>query len=246
MNIKNKILTTATIFYAVSALSAQIMVNYGFDSDATIFNPTISDSNIQGSVFSIGSSVTSVNIDSTSALAQSGRSLFGDNASFNATAEAAAKTNGDYLSVTLAVASGFQADLSNLSFYTLRQTDAAASGNSGEGAPSAWSIFSDANGDDFATQIASGTISLADNSTFTLQSADLSSLDTITGTTEFRIFLWAPQGIGEGIDAPSQRAWRMDELSISGTTAAVPEPTTFGLLAGVMALGFILWRRRSI
>lgn len=234
------LLTTIVITFAAFSLNAQVVVKYGFDDNSTVYDPTIVDSNIQGSVFSLGPSVPdSGNINTTSGIAVSGRSLYAYNASFNGTTEVAAKTNGDYLSLTLTVASGFQADLASFNFYTLRQSDVFSP--NGEGAPSAWSIYSDANGDSFTTQIDSGTISLAGGSTFTLQSADLSGLANVTGTTEFRIYLWA----GDGIGGTTERAWRMDELSISGTTAVVPEPATFGLLAGVMALGFILWRRRS-
>jgi hypothetical protein len=37
----------------------------------------------------------------------------------------------------------------------------------------------------------------------------------------------------------------MDEVSFSGTTtAAVPEPSTYAVLAGIAALGVAAWRRR--
>jgi hypothetical protein len=40
-------------------------------------------------------------------------------------------------------------------------------------------------------------------------------------------------------------AWRMT-LDNMVLTTAVPEPSTYAMLAGVLALGFVAWRRRSV
>lgn len=54
--------------------------------------------------------------------------------------------------------------------------------------------------------------------------------------------------IGGGFSTPGTAAFRMtfDNLSLSATGAPVPEPSTYAMIAGVLALGFVAWRRRSV
>lgn len=52
--------------------------------------------------------------------------------------------------------------------------------------------------------------------------------------------------IGGGIPPTGTDAFRMTLDSLSFTMAAVPEPSTYAMIAGVLALGFVAWRRRSV
>ncbi len=51
--------------------------------------------------------------------------------------------------------------------------------------------------------------------------------------------------IGGGVPTPGSADFRMtfDNLVL---TSAVPEPSTYAMIAGVLALGFVAWRRRSV
>lgn len=209
MNKGIPVLIGATLLTACSLRAAEL-VRYGFDDSANDFVPTITALNISAGDLTAGPSVTQSQMFAGSSLAVSGKSLFVNNAAIAQLTEAGSKTYGDYISVTLTVDSGYQADLSSLEFYTLRRETL------GAGSPSGWSVYSSADG--FAIQLGTGSIStVADTSaTFTLQSVDLSSLQDLTGTTEFRIYLWA----GDGIGTPSTREWRLDELSLSGVVEA--------------------------
>jgi hypothetical protein len=56
----------------------------------------------------------------------------------------------------------------------------------------------------------------------------------LTGVTGFRIE--AASGMGWGV--------AIDEIELYATAAAIPEPSTYAALAGLGALGLVLWRRR--
>ncbi len=49
-------------------------------------------------------------------------------------------------------------------------------------------------------------------------------------------------GTGTG-DYGTAGTWRFDNMTVSGSTAAVPEPGTFGILALMVAVGFVLRRQ---
>jgi len=51
--------------------------------------------------------------------------------------------------------------------------------------------------------------------------------------------------IGGGIPPTGTDAFRMTLDNLAFTMAAVPEPSTYAMIAGVLALGFVAWRRRS-
>jgi len=178
------------------------LVEYKFDDNSTVYDPTVNDSNLSAGDFTLGSGVTGTS--STSAIPQSGRSLFSSNAGFYESTEAGAIGANDFVSFTITVDPGFKLFPASLEFFTLRRTDL------GLGAPSAFSVYSSADG--FTTQLGSGMIPAVSDTTFTAQTVDLSSLQFLTGTTEFRIVFWA----GDGIATPSERQLRLDELRLTG------------------------------
>ena len=53
------------------------------------------------------------------------------------------------------------------------------------------------------------------------------------------------QGVGLWVNATSgtgsNRQWRVDDLEIT----AIPEPSTYAVIAGLLALGLVAWRRRK-
>ncbi|MBI5426600.1 MAG: PEP-CTERM sorting domain-containing protein [Opitutae bacterium] len=63
------------------------------------------------------------------------------------------------------------------------------------------------------------------------------SLDHTTPETEFDEF---------AIFSQNARTYWLDNLSVStGNVSAVPEPSTYGALAGALVLGLVAWRRRN-
>lgn len=61
-----------------------------------------------------------------------------------------------------------------------------------------------------------------------------------TGAADVTHTLTTPLAIGNGIFVRSQNA----PLAITNLTVAVPEPATYAALFGLLALGFVVWRRR--
>lgn len=93
------------------------------------------------------------------------------------------------------------------------------------------------------TAVAQGTLPLQATPTNTTVTANysvtngatLSGLQSIGGTQHFRFYVQADD---------TGRAIAFDDIVISGTVSAIPEPSAFAALAGLAALGFIASRRR--
>jgi len=79
----------------------------------------------------------------------------------------------------------------------------------------------------------------------TSDSIDLTGFGTQSGAIEFRFYSssagnYDQRGIGAAFTAGAVG----DDLVLSGTTSAVPEPSTYAALAGLLALGVVFIRRR--
>ncbi len=72
-------------------------------------------------------------------------------------------------------------------------------------------------------------------STFEVDTIDLSVLDG--ASTAY---------IGVGFTNAGNDVFAFDNIQITGTTSAIPEPSAFAALAGVLGLGFAVSRRRSL
>ena len=229
-----KLLLPAGLICACAHLSGAPLLHYHFDSNETVHDPNVVDENISAGDFSGGGGFDMP--DTTSAVAQSGRSLFSSNDGFFSTDEGGAIDLGRFFLFTVEIDPGFHADFSSLSFYTSRREQ----DNEGIGAPQAFSIYSSA--DDFDSQIAEDTIPLRDDNEFTFHEIDLSSvaaLQGVEGEVTFRIPLWNPEGIG----SPDERRWRFDELTLEGSV--IPEPGSVALMAGLLCLGWVFVSRKN-
>lgn len=137
-------------------------------------------------------------------------------------------TNGSgYFSVNLAVESGYTVSINSISFGS-RSTSTG---------PQAAAIYSSTNslGGDF------GMSALSNNSAWGKYTPTLTSI-TGTSTIELRIYGYG----GTGSANASTINWRIDDLRVSGTVSAVPEPSTYAALAGAAALlGVMVHRRRQ-
>lgn len=142
--------------------------------------------------------------------------------------EAISPTSTDWIGFTISATSGNVMNLENLSFAY------AFSYNSGT-APSTPGVFDVRSSiDGFASSIAVlnasvGTQSVTNwsNASITLTDAAFQQLDTI----EFRIFL------NDGTNNNSSSYMRIDTVTLTGvSTSPIPEPASFGLLAGAGGL----------
>lgn len=137
-----------------------------------------------------------------------------------------ALTAGDYYTFSVAPETGFVIDLSSLdiNFQT-----------TGSG-PDEWGLFSSVDGfssaiDTFTLDGASAAISL---------DVSGSSFDTLTSSTEFRIAGFGATGSTGAARFNGSGA----DIVLSGFTSAIPEPSTYALIFGALALALVVWKRR--
>lgn len=126
-----------------------------------------------------------------------------------------------YFTITLTIAPGFTLDITDISFDYRRTNSGPTSANiSIEGVTS----------ETIAIAVASNYTDLANSVTAT----------GLTGTHEIRIYGFDPTDTVTG-----GGTFGLDELQISGTVSAVPEPSSFAALVGLGVLGFAGMRRRQ-
>jgi hypothetical protein len=201
---------------SISSSHAAIIVNYGFETDAT---PTTVLTNTSSST------VTGVGFQ------QFARSTSGN--FFGRGVDTTATT--DYISFTITADTGFTLDLTQLDFdYYVQQE-----GNDTPGGTFEFQARSSADG--FASDIV-GTYSLNpavvtapyQDATFNLSGGSYDGLSSI----EFRFYATSKDGDEEFNDIV-----RWDNIDVTGDVAAVPEPSSAALL-GLGGLALILRRRK--
>ncbi len=88
-----------------------------------------------------------------------------------------------------------------------------------------------------ATQVALGKDVFTPS--WTVGSVNLASLGTVSAPVEVRIYFW-----DDNTTSTSNLQVRMDDITLTASAAAIPEPSTYALLGGVLALGAVALRRR--
>jgi hypothetical protein len=216
-----------SIFVILSLLAgslrcaAQSIVSFTFGASGS---PTTSASstatNVSASVFSgnLGSpTLTSSSPQSTTA-GGSGANYF--------TASYFRSTDNNYFEFTVTPANGYQVTLSSVSFYYL----ATSSG------PTSSSFQSNANS--YGSNLANFSLTRAGSSpgVSDWHLANSSVSLTFSSPTTFRI-------TGTGASAYNG-SFKIDDVTLSGSVSAVPEPSTYATIAGAAAFGAAAWKRR--
>jgi len=66
-------------------------------------------------------------------------------------------------------------------------------------------------------------------------------MQSITGTVTFRLYGWGATNAG-GVFGLGRLSG--NDLAIGGSLTAIPEPSTYAAIVGVLALGGVMWQRR--
>lgn len=210
------------ILGAAVELRAQLVawnVNGINASTTNPFSATTLGANMGSGSLTLGSGVT----------ASAAANTFGAS-NFDTTSLSSAITGGDYISFTAAPGSGFAFSASSLSL-----TFGVATATSFNVA-----LMSSATGFTAGNQIWSFSFSTASPSTQTVTLSGVSALQNVSASTEFRLYGFRDTS---GTTTFRIRDLSGDDISLTGSMSAVPEPSTYALIVGCAALGYAILRR---
>lgn len=111
-----------------------------------------------------------------------------------------------------------------------------------------WAVLSSATGFTSDNVLATGSLSTPKSTgltaVWTSESVNLGSVaslqNTVVSSIEFRIYFW-----DNSATSTTNLVMRFDDIALSASTA-IPEPGTYAALAGLLALGFVVLRRRGV
>lgn len=235
----------ALLAFAATTASADVIVNYAMTA-------TVSPSN---AVLNVNPTVTAANVTAPALVNQSGSTASGSfvynggtdtvsswqtTFSSAATTYAGAFVANNYFTFSITPDAGYQLNLTSITFQVASGSSSASdrafylvTASSPSGFTSGSTVLSTDR-----TTTGGGTIPLqAATATNTIPkdyTVDLTSFTGITTTQYFRFYLQTPT---------VSQALTFDDIIVNGTVSAVPEPSTYASLAGVMALGFVASRR---
>tara|TARA_R110002050_G_scaffold58433_2_gene131247 strand:+ start:2908 stop:3606 length:699 start_codon:yes stop_codon:yes gene_type:complete len=221
----NYLVAAATFALMSVTCNAQLVVyNFGSSSSGSTAPSSIA-SNLSGGDFSIGGDI-SFTLGTTSPASSnvnggSGSGTFRTKGDGYKPAEFAP----GYMTVTLTPNSGFILAVTSVTFNSYSTLTG----------PSNWALQYSIDGGSF-TSLATGT---NNGSSWASQTSGTVSLTGIASHITFRLF-------GTGASS-SSGAFNIDDFTVSGSTSAlsaVPEPASFGILAGLCVIGVASTRRR--
>ncbi len=230
-------LAAGTVTFALGrSAEADTIALYEFSGDT--FNPASSDSELNSTASDIDKGL-GVSTLVRSSLGNPMPSAYTQGTQWEATDASGAKTNNDYLTFTVTPSGGYMLSLSTLSFE-LERDDIYAVTN--------YALYADedpgAGGDNFTTQLGSGTFSLTGPNTWDAKTVDLSGtsfLQSVAMATELRLYLWGGQV--DTIDGDGDKQ-RLDNVMLQGGTT-IPEPGTWVLLMSGL-VGLLGYARRQV
>jgi hypothetical protein len=229
-----------TALFTCAASDAAVLANYPFTS---AFNPfvgsrasTDTDPDTTASTFDGGPGFQTAGSDNSAFDLNHGNpapSLAIDATFTDGTSQAAAVTANDYFTFTITPTAGIAFNVSSLSFDYANYSSSTFPVEN---------FFVRSSADGFANNLAAAvTASAASAGTFSTATINLSgnsSLQNVTSTLEFRLYVYDST-------STSGRGALVDNIVVNGTTAAVPEPATTALLGmGVLIAARQLIRSR--
>ncbi|MDQ8206312.1 PEP-CTERM sorting domain-containing protein [Coraliomargarita sp. SDUM461003] len=229
------------VFILPFAVHGSVLAEYTFGVPSTASSASSDlDSDSIASVFTAGAGLDSGSIGfSSTAPSNAGAAAAAPYVRYvrgNTTGntEADAINGDDYFSFTITPDASFEVNLTSLIF------DYSANGSGSSGQNTA-SFFLRSEVDGYATNIgitvsATAGVTAADYQRQTISLTD-AAFQGLSGSTEFRIYLYQTQ------DSSGDVA-RLDNVTLNGSLSAIPEPSSFALLAGICGLTSVIVRRR--
>lgn len=181
---------------------------------------------------SVGVNISSANLTLGGGLSTSSSADTFGGSNFDTTSLSAAITNADYISFTITPTSGYALSISSISFNSGVST---ATTNFNV------SLLSSATGLTAAHTLHTYSFSSTNAPAQSITLTGSPALQNHTGAIEFRLYGWRDTG---GTSTFRIRNLSGSDLVINGTVSAIPEPSTYAALAGLLALGGVLWQRR--
>lgn len=224
MNLKLIISSTLAGLLIANPLWAQLAVWEVAGTSAFISNPlpaTTVGVNINSASLALGGGL----------IASSSADTFGGS-NFDATSLSSAISNGDYISITITPASGYKLSISSIGFNSGVST---ATTNFNV------SLLSNATGLTATDALHTYSFSSASAPAQSITLTSSQALQNYSSTIEFRLYGWR--------DASGTSTFRIRNLSgsdlvINGTVNAIPEPSTYAALVGMLALSGVMWQRQ--
>lgn len=197
-------------------------------ANAATTNPqsaTSLGSNISSASITLGSGVTPSNAIDT----------FGGN-SFNKTSLSAAISGGDYLSFSITPSAGNTLSISSITL---------TSGVSTAVTDFNVSLLSSATGFTSANSLYNYSFGTAGAPAQSITLSGTPALQSVSGSIEFRLYGWRDVS---GTSTFRLRTLSGNDLVINGSTAAIaiPEPSTYAAIVGLVSLSGVLLRRRRL
>ncbi len=193
-------------------------------ANASVINPQPAGSlaaHVAGGSLTLGSGVSASNTSD----------FFSANG-FNTTSLAAAISGGDYLSFTITPAAGYALNISSVSFNS-GVSSAVTNFNA--------ALLSSTTGFNPAGVLHSYSFATTTPPTQSITLSGTAALQNVTGALEFRLYGWRDSA---GTSTFRLRSLSGNDLVVTGSVTAIPEPGTYAVLLGAVALAGAVIRRR--
>lgn len=151
---------------------------------------------------------------------------------FNTTSLAAAISGGDYLSFTITPAAGYALNISSVSFNS-GVSSAVTNFNA--------SLLSSATGFNSASALHSYSFATTTPPTQSITLSGTAALQNVAGALEFRLYGWRDSA---GTSTFRLRTLSGNDLVVTGSVTAIPEPGTYAVVLGAIVLAGAVIRQR--